>query len=44
MGDRTEGLASHRDGLRDWLAAAAGSDNVSNEMNIVLGELQLCLS
>ena len=44
VGGRTEGLASHRAGLRDWLAAAAGGDNVSNEMNIVLGELQLCLS
>ena len=38
------GLASQRAGLRDWLAAAAGGDNVSTEVNIILGELCLCLS
>lgn len=37
------GLASLIDGLLDWLAAAGG-DNVSTEVNIILGELWLCLS
>ena len=43
VGGRTEGLASHRAGLRDWLAAAGG-DNVSTKVNIILGEPWLCLS
>ena len=39
VGDRTEGLASQRADLRDWLAAVTGDDNVSTEVNIILGEL-----
>lgn len=39
-----EGLASHRAVLRDWLVTAAEGDNVSTEVNIILGELWLCLS
>ena len=44
VGGRTEGLASQRADLRDWLAAVTGGDNVSTEVNIILGELWLCLS
>ena len=39
VGGKTERLASHRAGLRDWLAAAAEGDNVSTEVNIILREL-----
>ena len=39
VGGRTEGLASQRADLRDWLAAVTGGDNVSTEVNIILGQL-----
>ena len=37
MGRRTQGLASQRAGLLDWLASLMGGNNVSTEVDIIPG-------